>query len=274
VKAGDSIAIDYGIEPYSDNGEKEGEFRMAHQLFSYGSSNFKNDAEIVDIIAPSSQGQYSRVNPSLGSPRILIKNTGEYDLHSLEILYGLKSRKKSIYKWRGNLSFMESEEVYLPIPNWHGLSKKPVFEVALKNPNGIKDENPFNDKLTSNIPLPKILPREFTLQIKTNTVDRARENSFTLFELDGSVLYSECDFSDSTEYNFPIKLKNGDYQFLFKDDMEDGISRHWWYRNSAPEKIGINGEVRFLSLDGDTLHQFNPDFGQELLLNFRVGRLP
>jgi hypothetical protein len=143
-----------------------------------------------------------------------------------------------------------------------------------QNPNGIKDENPFNDKLTSNIPLPKILPREFTLQIKTNTVDRARENSFTLFELDGSVLYSECDFSDSTEYNFPIKLKNGDYQFLFKDDMEDGISRHWWYRNSAPEKIGINGEVRFLSLDGDTLHQFNPDFGQELLLNFRVGRLP
>ena len=44
VKAGDSIAIDYGIEPYSDNGEKDGEFRMAHQLFSYGPPNFKNDA--------------------------------------------------------------------------------------------------------------------------------------------------------------------------------------------------------------------------------------
>jgi hypothetical protein len=56
--------------------------------------------------------------------------------------------------------------------------------------------------------------------------------------------------------------------------MEDGISRHWWYLNSAPEKIGINGEVRFLSLNGDTLAQFNPDFGQELLLNFHVGRLP
>ena len=163
--------------------------------------------------------------------------------------------------------------MYLPIPNWHGLSKNPVFEVNLKNPNGVKDENPFNDRMTSHIPLPIVFPRESTLQIQTNTVDRARENSFTLSDLDGSVLYSGDNFSDSTEYNFPINLKNGDYQFLLKDDMEDGISRHWWYRNSAPEKIGINGEVQFLSLDGDTLAQFNPDFVQELLLNFHVGRL-
>ena len=125
VIVGDSIAIDYGIEPYSDNGEKDGEFRMAHQLFSYGKPNFKNDAEILDIIAPSSKGQYSRINPALGNPRILIKNTGEFDLHFLEIHYGLKKRKKSIYKWRGNLSFLES---YLPIPNWHGLSKIPFLK--------------------------------------------------------------------------------------------------------------------------------------------------
>ena len=71
-----------------------------------------------------------------------------------------------------------------------------------------------------------------------------------------------------------IKLDNGDYQYLFKDDMEDGISKHWWNRNSAPEKIGIDGEMRFLSMAGDTLHEFDPDFGQQLLLNFRVGRLP
>ena len=65
-----------------------------------------------------------------------------------------------------------------------------------------------------------------------------------------------------------------DYRFLFKDEMEDGISRHWWHRNSAPEKIGINGSVKFLTIEGDTLHEFNPDFGQELLFNFRVGRTP
>jgi hypothetical protein len=274
VIVGDSIAIDYGIEPYSDNGEKDGEFRMAHQLFSYGKPNFKNDAEILDIIAPSSKGQYSRINPALGNPRILIKNTGEFDLHSLEIHYGLKKRKKSIYKWRGNLSFLESEEVYLPIPNWHGLSKNPAFEILVSNPNGETDENPLNNQLTSVIPLPNIFPNKFTLHIKTNNLDRAREISFTVSDLDGTVLYSDDNFSDSTEYNIPMIVNNGNYQFLLKDSMEDGISVHWWNRNSAPEKIGINGEVRFLSLNGDTLHQFNPDFGQELLYNFHVGRIP
>ena len=68
-------------------------------------------------------------------------------------------------------------------------------------------------------------------------------------------------------------LKNGDYQFLFKDLMEDGISLHWWNRNS-PEKIGINGEIIFSDTNGDTLHEFNPDFGQEVRFNFHIGPLP
>ena len=52
--------------------------------------------------------------------------------------------------------------------------------------------------------------------------------------------------------------------------MEDGISVHWWYRNSDPEKVGINGSVNIFSMDGEELHSFKPDFGQELLLNFLV----
>jgi hypothetical protein len=39
--------------------------------------------------------------------------------------------------------------------------------------------------------------------------------------------------TDSTEYNFQINLKRGSYSFLLKDEMEDGISVHWWNRNSA-----------------------------------------
>jgi len=274
VKAGDSIGIDYGIEPYSDNGEKDGEFRMAHQLFSYSPPNFKNDAEVVDIITPSSKGKHGRFNPSLSNPRIIIQNNGEYDLHSLEIHYGIQGRRKQVYDWHGLLGFLEKETVTLPIPNWHGLSKNPVFVVVVKNPNGVEDENLWNNRLTSNIPLPKVFPKSLNLHILTNNVGRARESSFILTNLDGTVIYSGDNFSDSTDYNVEINLNNGDYRFLFKDAMEDGISRHWWYRNSAPEKIGINGMVQFLSMDGDTLHQFNPDFGQELLLNFRVGRLP
>ena len=118
-----------------------------------------------------------------------------------------------------------------------------------------------------------VFPNDFTLQLKTNDIDRARENSFTIIDSHGRVLYSDDNFSDSKEYNYDINLKNGDYQFLFKDLMEDGISLHWWNRNS-PEKIGINGEIIFSDTNGDTLHEFNPDFGQEVRFNFHIGPLP
>ena len=274
VKPGDTIKIDYGIEPYKDDGEKDGEFRMSHQLFAYGPPNFKIDAEIVDIITPNTNNKYARFNPSLSNPRIIIQNSGEFILQSLDIHYGIKGRKKQKFKWLGNLNFLDQEEVYLPGFNWHGLSKTPTFEIMLKNPNGDRDENQINNNLESIIPLPKIFPKEFQLQIITNNVNRARENSFILTDNIGKVYYSNDNFADSSEYNFIIKLANGDYQYLFKDDMEDGISKHWWNRNSAPEKIGIDGEMRFLSITGDTLHEFSPDFGQQLLFNFRVGRLP
>jgi len=274
VKTGDSIVIDYGIEPYSDNGEKDGEFRMAHQLFSYGPPNFKNDIELADIISPSSKGTHARFNPSLGPPVIIIKNTGSNNIYSATIEYGLKHRKKTEFHWQGLLKFLNTEIVTLPVPNWHGLKNNPQFEVTLKNPNGMEDENQFNNIATSIILLPKVFPKSFKLHILTNDVARARESSFTITNLDGTLFYEGDDFSDSTDYIIEMNLKNGDYRFLFKDEMEDGISRHWWHRNSAPEKIGINGSVKFLTIEGDTLHEFNPDFGQELLFNFRVGRTP
>ncbi len=274
VKPGDTISIDYEIEPYLDNGEKEGEFRISHQLFSYGSPNFMNDAEIIDIIVPSSKSAFSRFNPTLSNPKIIIKNTGAYDLKQVEIHYGLKHRRKSVYHWYGHLKFLEEEKVFLPIPNWNGLRRTQTFEVEIKKTNGVKDENPLNNILTSMVPLPEIFPEEFILKIKTNNRDRSRENSFTISGNNGTVFYSGGFFKDSTEYNFPVKLKRGFYEFLFKDNMEDGISVHWWNRNSAPEKIGISGELKFVKRDGEILHKFKPDFGQELKFGFIVGSIP
>ena len=56
--------------------------------------------------------------------------------------------------------------------------------------------------------------------------------------------------------------------------MEDGLSAHWWNRNSAPDKVGISGEIKLLDNNGEILHEFNPDFGQQLRLSFIVGLIP
>ena len=274
VSSGDSISIDYGIEPYLDNGEKNGEFRQSHQLFSYGPPNFSNDAEIYDIIIPSNKDKYSRVNPSFSNPIIMIKNTGINNLKSLEINYGINNRKKSKYVWYGDLDFLEMEKVTLPPIHWRGLENNQEFVVEIKNPNSIKDEYTDNNKLSSIVKLPMVFPRNFILKIKTNNRSRARENSFTISNNLGRVFYNETSFLDSMEYNYGIELARGIYEFIFRDNIEDGVSIHWWKRNSAPEEVGINGEIQFLNLNGDILHRFNPDFGQELRLNFIVGSVP
>jgi len=117
------------------------------------------------------------------------------------------------------------------------------------------------------------LPSESILQIKTNNLGRAAENSFTISNEMGEVFYAETSFSDDSTYNYVLKLEDGCYQFRFVDNMEDGISVHWWNRNSAPEEVGINGSIKFLSKDKKEIFNFKPDFGQELILNFRIGRL-
>ena len=273
VKSGESISLDYGIEPYSDNGEKNGFFYMTHQLFSYGPPNYDTDVELIDIISPTDKQKYGRLNPDLSNPRIIIKNKGKFDLRTLDIQYGLKKRKKTIHRWKGNLKFLEETIIELPKPHWNGLKKNRDFEVQLKRPNDTQDQNIRNNRLVTRIPIPMIFPNDFTLQLKTNDIDRARENSFTIIDSHGHVLYSDDNFSDSKDYNYDINLKNGDYQFLFKDLMEDGISLHWWNRNS-PEKVGINGEIIFSDANGDTLHEFDSDFGQEIRFNFHIGPLP
>jgi hypothetical protein len=262
--------LDYGIENYYDNGEKDGSFRMTQQLISYGAPNFKNDVELVDIIAPSNTDKYSRINPICDNPQIIIRNSGEFDLHSIEIEYRLKKGMKSKYTWHGNLAFLESDTLTLPPMDWRKLKKDQTFTVGLSLPNGLEDENEQNNFLTSTALQPLSLPTEFILQIHTNNVNRAHENAFTISDGDGEVYYSDDDFEDDTDYTYNIKLNKGCYQFLFTDKMEDGISVHWWNRNSDPEKVGINGLVKMLSKDGGELHIFNPDFGQELRLNFVV----
>ncbi|NQT62571.1 MAG: hypothetical protein HQ556_06395 [Candidatus Marinimicrobia bacterium] len=270
VAPGDTITLDYSIEPFKNNGEKDGTLRMSHQLFSYGPPNYKHDAALVDIIVPNSDDRYSRVNPSSGNSVIRIQNRGKHPLKDLLIKYGVKGQRKKKYNWKGNLEFLESEEVTLPAMNWKKMRVSGIYEVEVDLPKHLTDDYPRNNILRSHYEKPLSLPQQFTLSIQTNNLGRAVENQFYISDVTGMVWYDGNEFKDSTDYRISINLSKGSYQFKFKDDMEDGISRHWWNRNSAPEQVGINGLVQMESTTGDTLVTFPPDFGQELLLNFIV----
>jgi len=270
VQPGDSVLINYGIEAYRDNGEKEGEYRMSHQLFYYGPPNFKLDARVEDIIAPSITDSYSRVNPICSNPRIIIRNTGKNTLKTLDITYGLKDGQESHYTWFGQLEFLEQEEVYLPSPSWEGLEEQEIFMVNIENPNGSMDEYPLNNSMTSVVLPPETLAGEFILHIETNNLGRAVDNSYTISNDCGEIIYERAVFEDDTIYNDPIKLEAGCYEFRLIDSIEDGLIRHWWNYYENPDEIGKNGKVEIQNMDGETIRPFYYDFGQELLFRFRV----
>ncbi|HZK07008.1 MAG TPA: peptide-N-glycosidase F-related protein [Bacteroidales bacterium] len=274
VTPGDTIGFDYGIEYYADNGERDGHFRMSHQMFSFGASNANNDASIVDIINPTDKDEYSRYNPSLDLPRVIIKNSGAYPLKNLFFTYGLKNGRKSVYRWHGNLSFLETEEVYLPLPDWTGIKEDPIFIVEISKPNGVTDENDLNNYLATNIEIPMEIPERFVVELKTNNLGRPLENRMSFTNMLGECVFFVEDFKDDTTYRFEQHLEKGAWEFAFTDDLEDGISVHWWNYNSAPDQVGIAGSIVFYSMDGEELYRFKSDFGQELRLQFFVGKLP
>jgi hypothetical protein len=269
---GDTITnFDYEIEPYSNPVEKGGEFVESHQIIFYGGPNFKNDVTIEDIIAPNAYEGYKRDNPICGSPRIIIKNTGSNLLQSLKITYGLLNGEKSFYEWHVQLKFLETQEVYLPIPDWKGMDENPVFIVTVSEPNNMPDEYELNNTLYSKISIPETLPNPFILHIESNNLGRAKENLYTIFDGMGKIFYSRPEFADSTVYDDKITLEEGCYTFLLTDKQLDGMMMHWWERDH-PERIGISGKIRIISLEGDTLKKFSPDFGTELRYCFRIGK--
>ncbi len=271
VEPGDSLKLDYGIEMYKDNGEKNGKYIQSHQLFSYGAANSKNDAAIADIITPSSKDEYSRVNPICKDPTIVIRNTGSNLLRSAQITYGLKNGHQYEYNWSGELTFLEKTEVVLPNIPWDEAKENPHFVVSISKPNGVTDENSVNNSMVSTVKLPPLLSSSFYLTMEANDKDRAHETSYTITNAIGEIFYERESLVDEQEYEeFIEQLPKGCYELRVKDKAEDGMIRHWWYRNSKPEMVGRNGRIAIYDLDFKLIKELKYDFAESEVFRFRV----
>jgi len=269
VNPGDTLMFDYGIENYCDNGEKDGEFRESHQIFSYGKPNFNNNAEIYDIVAPSSKDNYSRINPICTNPEIVIRNSGKNPLKKLIVTYGLKNAEKHTFTWYGNLEFLEKENIILPNIDWNNFEDLHFF-VEITNPNGIPDEYPNDNIMISEIIAPEILANKFYLYIKLQGLDRARDNAYTISDDVGYILYQKDHFEDNEEYEELIELSEGCYELKIIDRKEDGMIRHWWYRASKPELVGENGKIEIWDEDKNLIKRLKYDFAEFEIFRFRV----
>ncbi|MFT4678036.1 MAG: hypothetical protein ACI84C_000062 [Flavobacteriales bacterium] len=256
------ISLDYDIQedPY-------GNYVFEAYMFTYGDFNYTNDAEISEIISPSSFKLNSRMNPICNKPEVQIRNNGSETLTSLLFTYGVAGTDAETFLWTGSLEPLESLVVELEYNNpvlWEGEEDEiETFEVSIAAPNGVTDENPSNNSSASQFVRPPMYTYgegdddDNRLILWHSTNDAYWETSYTIYDMDGNEVYGRDDFSEAgTTYRDTIQLSGGCYLFHLEDSGDDGLS---FFANNDG-----NGSMRLKKVGSATLETFQPNFGKDI----------
>ncbi|MBK8847863.1 MAG: hypothetical protein IPO27_15490 [Bacteroidetes bacterium] len=262
VQAGDTITLDYSLPPLGNPGQSN--YRVNNQLVTYGAANFNLDASIDFVKAPTTRTEYQRINPLCANPVVVLKNTGVTSLTSATITYGRVGGITSTYSWQGNLAFLDTQEVTLPIPDWAS-SPSDKFIAYVSLPNGNADMYANNDTSYSTFTVPVQLPSYIYFELKTNNLPG--QNNYTLKDDAGNILISRSGLSANTVYRDTVNLVNGCYILRLKDNAGDGLS-FWNNPNQGSGYIRVRSAV-----NNALIRSFTSDFGDNIYFQFTAGFL-
>ena len=265
VTPGDSATIDYNVE----GGVGDSRYDPSTQLVSYGPPNFTLDAGIVDIERPSAMIAFGRINPACDAPILLIRNNGSTALTSLQFEYYVDSGKHLTYTWTGNLAFLDTTSVTLPIDSlsfWtSALSGQ--FHVDISQPNGGTDQYDADNHYSSSFTQPPAYNGIVVVNLHTN--NDAQYYYYEVFNTAGDSVFSNSNFDPTTTYYDSLMLPVGCYTIVMHDDNEDGLN--YW---ANPAQGAGTLSLRQTSRTGKVLHTFNPDFGKGVQYDFSIVSSP
>lgn len=262
VTPGEFVNLDYNM--FQSSGDSR--YIVNHQLVTYGSPNFQNDARMADVIRPSNKVEYARINPVCNAPIVVLENTGSATLTSATITYYVHGGNKLTYDWTGTLEFMEQEEVSLPLPDmsfWVG-SGQENFIVEVSNPNGVDDEYGNNNKYISPFDLPDIFNEEEVL-LYTFTNNFGSQNSLTYTDFNQDTLIYREELESNFFYIDTLKLADGCYTLSIEDTGDNGL-QFWHQPNQG------SGSVNLLSINEELIVSLESDFGKNLNYSFVKGQ--
>jgi hypothetical protein len=257
----DSVELDYGMTQYGI-GAGEGNYNVSMQLVQYSDPSFTNDAAIEAVTAPNNADLYKRYNPICKNPEIIIKNTGSNDLQSLLIEYGLNGDYSYSYQWTGELGFLETETVILPIIQWQEFVEYNDFNVRVSLPNLEEDEYPANNTYKTTFTTVDIWTVTNTLVVLTNNF--GSETSYTVTDADGNVLVDRHGLASNTMYYDTLDFAPGCYDIRLYDTGEDGFD--FWYYDGADG----TGYMRLRKMGAGYVKNFPLDFGSFIHYQFVI----
>jgi hypothetical protein len=265
VTPGTTVSLDYHCSnPPSPNGDYR--YIVANQLITYGAANHSLDAAIIDVLAPSNKVLYSRKNPMCNNPVILVKNTGTTAITSVEINYWLNNiPKKESYIWTGNLAFMDTVTITLPIGmlwQYGTQASGNRFNVELVKVNTVSDQYVYNNTYSSPFNVTPNIPQLFSLEFRTN--QNPLDSKYKIVDENGNeVLGASSLLAANTTYTDNYDL-TGCYKLIVTDNGGDGLQ--WWA--NAGQGVGF---VRIKNASGQVIKTFEPDFGNGFEYSFTAG---
>ena len=268
VIPGQTHNIDYGVMSASGSSN----YWVSSQLVSYKGANHDLDASIIDIISPTNKVKYSRINPTCGKPKIIIKNTGETTLTSLKIEYWVNSStNKEVQIWNGILNFQEEQTIELNAPSslWDNLlSSNNKFYIEISEPNQSQDENIYNNYINSTFEPTPTYDNTFALWLQTNSGtigSNQSETSWKIFDSNNNLTYESANGGSlmiNSQYRDTLIFNDGCYSFIINDTDNDGID--FWANNDGA------GMARFRQIGGGWIKVFEGDFGSSIHHEFQV----
>ena len=166
VRKGKPLEVDINMQPYVvDSGKATANYSFSSFLFLYAKPKAKQDATLEKILVPSSDDMFRHNNPAVDHAKILIRNNGSVELHSLQIKYGFRDEASKAYQWSGALKFGDTEFITLP-GDIASDKRASAFMVSLDKPNGKKDAYAADNTAVSQALHVPVFPKKLILSLK------------------------------------------------------------------------------------------------------------
>lgn len=270
LQAGAVNTFNFDMDSYTWSGNQAPSYTVDARLVVYGAPNFNNDAYLLDVIAPSNNFEYSRLNPVCAKPVVLVQNTGANTLTSITLRYNVEGAAQCEYTWTGSLAFLEQVKIELPNLSWENADLvNPLFHVKIHQINGGADEYGLNNEAHSAFALPAVHNYD-TVYVELKTNNYGTETGYQLLDGNGNVVAQRVasSLAANTTYLDAIAVPDGCYMLKVTDSGKDGLS--FW----ADAAAGA-GTFRLLRKQAPfgylPLRSFGADFGTALYYPFIAG---
>ena len=174
------------------------------------------------------------------TPAVTIKNSGNDNLTSLDIVYNVNGGANQTYQWTGSLATFGAETVTLD-PITFNATATNTLNVNLQNPNGQTDEILDDNTISADLAQSASVGNHIVITLNTDCWPE--ENTWNIKNSSGATVASGGPYNGQTQTQIIENVTLADdidcYEFNFIDSYGDGLHGGQWTDCSADGNLTV-----------------------------------